>query len=444
MPARGWALMVLSGELSEAGAILDRTDLYREVSMSSAVTTVAQEASTRVSVPRSLWAREELARFDAYLAGRDDLSQRSRETYRERVADLLTWLETRSERQEALCDPTVRDRVVLAYQDHLIGERRVKPSTVNLAHAAINTFYRWRGVGPTTLARIKHPPRTPHTLTAAQLSTLLRAAAAHSHRDHAIIGLLLNNGLSMSEIRLLNVEWLTLRADTGHLKVRGPSGNSRTVVLGASTRRLLELWLVERRALLGALRPRAMSRTVRAPEPGRHRARRRCPSRRMCFNACVKMRGADTVPAGSAGYDAGKKIKGRKRHIATDTCGLLLAVVVIAASIQDRDAAHRLLAAVRACLATVSLVFADGGRSVRSVVFATRAEGTLLSARRQPHEPRRSRGSRPRTSTAAAMVPVRCAVGVSMPPGSPRWSWSRRGVGREAGRCRCRKPRSGA
>jgi hypothetical protein len=53
------------------------------------------------------------------------------------------------------------------------------------------------------------------------------------------------------------------------------------------------------------------------------------------------VRGADTVPSDSAGYDAGKKTKGRKRHIATDTLGLLLAVVVTGAHIQDRDGAHR-------------------------------------------------------------------------------------------------------
>ncbi|MBF6340876.1 tyrosine-type recombinase/integrase [Nocardia abscessus] len=226
--------------------------------MGNAVTAVAKKASTRKSAPRSLWAREQLDRFETYLASRDDLSQRTRETYCERVTDLLRWLETRADRQEALDNPAARDRVALAYHDHLITERRVLPSTVNLARAAINTFYQWRGVGPTTLARIKHPPRTTRTLAADQQSALLRAAAARSHRDHAIIGLLLNNGLSLSEVRLVDVDGLALRAESGHLEVCGLSGTTRTVVLAASTRRLLELWLAERRTMLGALRPRAL------------------------------------------------------------------------------------------------------------------------------------------------------------------------------------------
>jgi putative transposase len=46
---------------------------------------------------------------------------------------------------------------------------------------------------------------------------------------------------------------------------------------------------------------------------------------------------------GERGYDAGKQVNGRKRHIWVDTLGLLLAVVVTAASVQDRDGARLLL-----------------------------------------------------------------------------------------------------
>jgi transposase len=82
------------------------------------------------------------------------------------------------------------------------------------------------------------------------------------------------------------------------------------------------------------------------------------------------VRGADTVPSHSAGYDAGKKTKGRKRHIATDTLGLLLAVVVTGAHIQDRDGAHRLLVALRARFSTVSHIWVDGGYAGRLVRWA--------------------------------------------------------------------------
>lgn len=88
------------------------------------------------------------------------------------------------------------------------------------------------------------------------------------------------------------------------------------------------------------------------------------------------VRAAETVGRASRGYDAGKKINGRKRHIAVDTCGLLLAVLVTGAHVQDRDAARALLWAVRACLPTVRLVWADSGYAGKLVDW-TRTHLTL-------------------------------------------------------------------
>jgi hypothetical protein len=66
----------------------------------------------------------------------------------------------------------------------------------------------------------------------------------------------------------------------------------------------------------------------------------------------------------------GKKTKGRKRHIAVDTLGPLLAVVITPASIQDRDGPHRLLVALRAHFCTVPHVWADGGYTGRLLSWA--------------------------------------------------------------------------
>jgi putative transposase len=68
-----------------------------------------------------------------------------------------------------------------------------------------------------------------------------------------------------------------------------------------------------------------------------------------------------TESGGVCGFDAGKKVKGRKRHILTDTLGLLLFVIVHAAGVQDRDGAPDLLKAVRHRFPWLRHVFADGG-----------------------------------------------------------------------------------
>ena len=82
------------------------------------------------------------------------------------------------------------------------------------------------------------------------------------------------------------------------------------------------------------------------------------------------VRGAETVGKPSRGYDAGKKINGRKRHIAVDTCGLLLAVLITGANVQDRDAARPLLWVLHVCFPTITLTWADSGYAGKLVDWA--------------------------------------------------------------------------
>jgi putative transposase len=64
---------------------------------------------------------------------------------------------------------------------------------------------------------------------------------------------------------------------------------------------------------------------------------------------------------GPRGYDAGKKISGRKRHLLVDTLGLVLLVWVSAANVQDRDGARTLLARLAHRFSRLVLIWADGG-----------------------------------------------------------------------------------
>jgi len=66
-----------------------------------------------------------------------------------------------------------------------------------------------------------------------------------------------------------------------------------------------------------------------------------------------------TESGGPRGYDAAKKVNGRKRHIAVDTQGLLLGVLVHAASVQDADGAGDLLRRIKPLYCWLRTVFAD-------------------------------------------------------------------------------------
>ena len=82
-----------------------------------------------------------------------------------------------------------------------------------------------------------------------------------------------------------------------------------------------------------------------------------------------------TESGGERGFDAGKKVKGRKRHILTDTGGLLVGAVVHSAAVQDRDGAPQLLATIRSNFPWLRHVFADGAYAGEKLAQALRRLG---------------------------------------------------------------------
>ena len=82
-----------------------------------------------------------------------------------------------------------------------------------------------------------------------------------------------------------------------------------------------------------------------------------------------------TESGGPRGFDAGKKVKGRKRHILTDTGGLLVTAIVHSADIQDRDGAPSLLDSIRQSFPWLRHVFADGGYSGKKLNDALKRIG---------------------------------------------------------------------
>lgn len=106
-----------------------------------------------------------------------------------------------------------------------------------------------------------------------------------------------------------------------------------------------------------------------------------------------------TEAGGPRGYDAAKKITGRKRHIAVDTQGLLLGVVVHAASIQDADGAGGLLGRIKPLYCWLRAVFADSGYNRVPTILACFLLGLALLI-----------VSRPRGAKGFVLLPRRWVV----------------------------------
>ena len=86
-----------------------------------------------------------------------------------------------------------------------------------------------------------------------------------------------------------------------------------------------------------------------------------------------------TESGGPRGFDAGKKINGRKRHVLVDTLGLLLRGIVHPASVQDRDGLAPLLMRIRRRFPWLQLLFADGGYQGDVAAAAARHERVALA-----------------------------------------------------------------
>ncbi|HWU08981.1 MAG TPA: IS5 family transposase [Streptomyces sp.] len=117
------------------------------------------------------------------------------------------------------------------------------------------------------------------------------------------------------------------------------------------------------------------------------------------------VRAAETVGRDSRGYDAGKKINGRKRHMVVDTRGLPLLVMVTPASLTDRDAAKELLLRLRLMHPEITIVWADSAYAGKLVTWAKKYLSLTIKT-----------VSRPKDASGFIVLPRRWVV-------ERTWAW---------------------
>jgi len=202
-------------------------------------------ASNRVDA-----AEAALAGYLEWLKGRP-LAARSREAYGHQVRRFVAWLGDRSPIDgDPLVDEAARDWAARDYKRHLKKVERWKPASVNLALAALDSFYSYLGLGRPVVRREELPGRAPRALSREDQRRLMRSAERCSARDRAIVVVLLYTGLRLGELVALDVDDVRTSARKGLVIVRSGKGDEyREVPLNALARQALEEWLTERKQL---------------------------------------------------------------------------------------------------------------------------------------------------------------------------------------------------
>jgi site-specific recombinase XerD len=184
---------------------------------------------------------------------REDLSAMTVRGYQSDLRLFLRWYES-----PALEKLTAVD--IMNYRRHLTGGA-LKPASINRKLEALRRLCRWahregklagNPAAEVKLARTVRDLR-PVGLTEAEVTALLRAAGQSRHglskRNYALLQLLLQTGVRVSEAAALRVRDAVLRDRVGTVKVRGKGGKERTLPLNTSARRGLGAYLDTRKPL---------------------------------------------------------------------------------------------------------------------------------------------------------------------------------------------------
>jgi site-specific recombinase XerD len=150
----------------------------------------------------------------------------------------------------------------MRYWRHLIRENRLKPASINRKLEALRRFCRWaEGAGklqsnPVAAVKRERPVRDLRAveLTESEVTALLRAAGQSKHgmakRNYALLQILRQTGVLVSEIAALRIDDAVRRERTGSLKVRqGEGGREREISLNTVVRRALNAYLQTRKPL---------------------------------------------------------------------------------------------------------------------------------------------------------------------------------------------------
>jgi site-specific recombinase XerD len=182
---------------------------------------------------------------------REDVAAVTVRGYRSDLGVFIAWYDG-----HAIEELTASD--LAHFRQHLSRDRAMKPASVNRKLEALRRFCRWAhttGKLRSNVAaelKLTRAPRgmRPKGLLATEVQALLRAAGqsrrALRRRNYAIVQLLLQAGLRVSEAAALRIDDLEIRERQGNVRICGKGNKERQVPLNTTARRALQAYLDER------------------------------------------------------------------------------------------------------------------------------------------------------------------------------------------------------
>ena len=209
------------------------------------------------SFPRQLTeiGQQSLASYEVYLRTQLDLSAATIRNYLDDLALFATWCEdTWSAGVEESAPFTAANLVtptIIQYRGYLQHDRKLKPSTINRRLISIRRFLDWAldsdQIQRNPITPIKPIPQVQlpaRHLNDREEAALLRAIdEVNSPRDRALVTLMLQAGLRVGEVRLLERAQVVLGKNTGSVAVIGKRNKHRQVPLNATARAVLREYL---------------------------------------------------------------------------------------------------------------------------------------------------------------------------------------------------------
>lgn len=170
-------------------------------------------------------------------------SENTLRAYRQRVLRFILWFE--STNGGALVPEHVTPTDLREYKSYLLINMKRSPSTVNLSFIAIANWLDFNGQNLQMPSHVEEVRSAPQGLDRLAQRSLIRAVEHESMpRDVALITLMLNTGLRISEVAALDIDDLIIGDRSGSLKVRlGKGSKFRTVPINSDTRNVLREYL---------------------------------------------------------------------------------------------------------------------------------------------------------------------------------------------------------